>query len=125
MLGNFYRDGKAYCKEVKKVNDHDFKSFSKGSIIPHGIYDINRNEGYITIGTTNETSQFSCDCIAYWWNNYGVNYYKNATSILILADGGGSNSSRYYIFKEELEKCVISIGIEIRIAHYPPYTSNV
>ena len=47
-----------------------------------------------------------------------------ATSILILADGGGSNSSRHYIFKEDLQKLVNEIGVEIRIAHYPPYTSK-
>jgi len=106
------------------VNDHDFKSFSDGSVIPHGIYDIKRNEGYISIGTSKETSAFTCDCIIYWWNTYGVIYYPNSTSILILADGGGSNSSRYYVFKEELERCANIIGIEIRIAHYPPYTSK-
>jgi hypothetical protein len=46
------------------------------------------------------------------------------SSILILADGGGSNSSRHYIFKEDLQKLVNEIGIEIRMAHYPPYTSK-
>jgi hypothetical protein len=124
MIGNFYRDGKCYCKEALKVNDHDFASFSGGSVIPHGIFDIRRNEGYISIGTSKETSEFSCDCIIYWWNEYGKNYYSDATSILILADGGGSNSSRHYTFKEELERCANTIGIEIRIAHFPPYTSK-
>ena len=47
-----------------------------------------------------------------------------ASSILALADGGGSNSSRHYIFKEDLQKLVEDLGIEIRMAHYPPYTSK-
>ena len=42
----------------------------------------------------------------------------------MLADGGGSNSSRHYIFKEDLQKLANEIGIEIRMAHYPPYTSK-
>ena len=104
--------------------DHDFKSFSEGTIIPHGIYDMKRNEGYITLGTSKDTSEFCCDCIRDWWQNHGCDNYPYADSILVLADGGGSNSSRHYIFKEDLQKLVNDIGIEIRMAHYPPYTSK-
>jgi hypothetical protein len=42
----------------------------------------------------------------------------------MLMDGGGSNSSRHYIFKQDLQALVEEIGIEIRIAHYPPDTSK-
>lgn len=104
--------------------DHDFASFSEGVIIPHGIYDSKRNEAYVTLGTSKDTGEFCCDCLKEWWNEFGKVYYKNATSILILADGGGSNSSRHYIFKEDIQDLANDIGIEIRIAHYPPYTSK-
>jgi hypothetical protein len=124
MIGNFYRDGLIYCIEVINVFDHDFRSFAKGVIIPHGIYDIKRNEGYITLGNSRDTSEFNCECIKDWWMKYGRFQYPNASSILVLADGGGSNSSRYYIFKEDLQKLVDEIGVEIRMAHYPPYTSK-
>jgi hypothetical protein len=106
------------------VNDHDFFSIAQGVIIPHGIYDIKRNEGYMTLGMSHDTSKFCCDCIKNWWKMYGMYYYAKASTILILADGGGSNSSRHYIFKEDLQKLSNEIGIEIRIAHYPPYTSK-
>jgi hypothetical protein len=42
----------------------------------------------------------------------------------MLMDGDGSNSSRHYIFKQELQALADEIGVEIRIAHYPPYTSK-
>ena len=106
FIGNFYRDGKVYCNQTVKVYDHDFNSFAEGVVIPHGIYDLKRNEGYITLGTSKDTSEFCCDCIKYWWENYGKKNYPNANSILITADGGGSNSSRHYIFKEDLQKLV-------------------
>jgi hypothetical protein len=93
-------------------------------ISPYGIYDIKRNEGYMTLGISRDTSEFCCDCIKDWWERYGKQFYPAATSILLLADGGGSNSSRHYIFKEDLQKLSDSIGVEIRIAHYPPYTSK-
>ena len=104
--------------------DHDFPSLAVGVAIPHGLYDLNENTGFIQIGTSHDTSDFACDSIRYWWDNYGKNRYRLATSILLLCDGGGSNSSRYYVFKEALLKLVNDIGIEIRIAHYPPYTSK-
>ena len=76
------------------------------------------------MGTSKETSEFSCDCLRNWWYHQGQYNYPHATSILLLCDGGGSNNSRHYIFKQDLQKLVDEIGIEIRIAHYPPYTSK-
>ncbi|MDZ4871067.1 MAG: ISAzo13 family transposase ISMme1 [Chroococcidiopsis cubana SAG 39.79] len=82
------------------------------------------NVGYIQIGTSHDTSEFACDSIRYWWNTYGKQRYPLADSILLLCDGGGSNSSRHYIFKQDLQALVNELGISIRIAHYPPYTSK-
>jgi hypothetical protein len=124
FLGNFYRDGYLYCQIPIYVWDHDFNTFAKGVVIPHGIYDVRLNMGYINIGTSKDTGEFACDSIRNWWYKYGKYNYPNATSILVLCDGGGSNSSRHYIFKEDLQKLVDEIGVEIRIAHYPPYTSK-
>ena len=123
-LGNFYRDGYLYTKGELQVNDHDFNSYADGIVIPHGIYDMQRNTGYINLGTSHDTGEFACDCIRNWWYNQGQFDYPNATSILVLCDGGGSNSSRHYIFKQDLQALADEIGIEIRIAHYPPYTSK-
>jgi len=123
-LGNFYRDGRLYTQKVVQVYDHDFTSLANGMIIPHGIYDLQHNQGYIHLGTSKDTSQFACDCIRDWWLNYGRLAFPAATSILGLCDGGGSNSSLHFIFKEDLQKLVDELGIEIRIAHYPPYCSK-
>ena len=123
-IGNFYRDGYLYTLEELSVYDHDFLSFSEGKIIPHGLYDMLKNIGYIHIGTSHDTTEFACDCIRSWWYNYGQFDYPDARSLLIPCDGGGSNSSSYYIFKEDLQGLADEIGIEIRIAHYPPYCSK-
>lgn len=123
-LGNFYRDGQLYTQEVIQTNDHDFVSAAEGIVIPHALYDLTLNHGYIHIGTSKDTSQFACDSIRHWWLTAGATLYPNATSILLLCDGGGSNNARHYIFKQDLQKLVDDIGIEIRIAHYPPYCSK-
>ncbi len=92
--------------------------------IPYAIYDIHQNTGFVNIGTSKDTSEFACDSIKTWWYQIGRFQYEKADSILVLADGGGSNSSRHYIFKEDLQKLVDEIRVEIRIAHFPPYTSK-
>jgi hypothetical protein len=123
-MGQLYREGALYTQEVIEVYDHDWPSLATGVAIPHGLYDIQQNIGYIQIGTSRETSEFACDSIRYWWTNYGKQGYPLASSILLLCDSGGSNSSRHYIFKQDLQALVNELGIEIRIAHYPPYTSK-
>jgi hypothetical protein len=113
-----------YTQEEVQVQDHDWPSLATGVAIPHGLYDLFRNEGYIQIGTSHDTGEFACDSLWYWWENYGSKYYPNAHSILLLCDGGGSNSSRHYLFKQDLQFLVNDLAISIRIAHYPPYTSK-
>jgi len=78
----------------------------------------------MTLGISSDTSEFACECMRTWWFDYGKNEYPNANKIMFLCDGGGSNSSRHYIFKEDLQKLSDELQIEIRIAHYPPYTSK-
>lgn len=123
-IGNLFRQGKIYTTETIEVFDHDFPSLSEGVGVPHTLYDLSRNEAYVSIGTSRDTSEFACDSIRHWWSNYGKVYYPLATSILMLMDGGGSNSSRHNIFKQDLQALAEEIGVEIRIAHYPPYTSK-
>lgn len=123
-IGNLYRAGEVYSKEEIKTFDHDFKHLSTGIAVPHGIYDLKKNSAYINIGMSYETAEFACDSIKQWWNKRGKNDYPNANSILMLVDSGGSHSYRHYIFKEKLQNLVNTIGIEIRVAHYPPYCSK-
>ena len=125
LIGNFWRPGTLYARGgAVRVFDHDFNRFAEGIAIPHGIYDLARNTGYIHIGTSHDTSEFACECIRSWWSEHGQRDYREATSILMLCDGGGSNSSHYFIFKKELQKLADEIGIQIRVAHYPPYCSK-
>lgn len=76
------------------------------------------------MGTSHDTSEFACACLRQWGHDYGRAISNQADSLLLLCDGGGSNSARTYLFKEDLTKVVQEIGVEIRVAHYPPYTSK-
>jgi len=124
LIGTLCREGQLYTQEVIKVFDHDFPYLATGVIIPYTIYDLRKNKAYVYLGTSKDTAEFVCDCLAHWWTHYGRFDYPNAPCILILVDGGGSNSSRHYIFKSELQHLVDQLGVEIRMSHYPPYCSK-
>jgi hypothetical protein len=124
LLGTFYRDGKVYTRQALLAYDHDFPSYAEGVVIPYGIYDLKRNAGYISVGTSKDTSEFACDSIEWWWKEHGRELYRGADSICLLCDGGGSNSANKYLFKEDLQNLSDRMKIAIRVAHYPPYCSK-
>lgn len=124
FLGKLYRKGRVYTTRAFQAFDHDFPSGADGVIIPHGIYDLQRNCGHLNIGLSRDTTQFACDSLRWYWNRIGRQCYPSATSILLLCDCGGSNSALKYLFKQDLQALVNAIGLEIRIAHLPSYCSK-
>ena len=123
-LGQLDRKGRVWTRQAFRAFDHDFPSWATGVVIPHGIYDLTRYCGHLNLGLSHDTSAFACDSFRWYWNRIGQRYYPNATSILWLCDCGGSNSATQYLFKQDLQKLVNDIGIEIRVAHYPSYCSK-
>lgn len=123
-LGSLYRPGKVYCDRPLEVYDHDYTSLQIGLVVPHGIYDIFRNEALINLGTSTDTAEFVYDSLLRWWQQYGKIHYPNAKKWLIICDGGGSNNCRHHVFKEAIQKLANALGIQIRIAHYPTYCSK-
>lgn len=124
LLGNFYRDGVIDTRETIQTNDHDFSSKGGGTVIPHGLYDVGLNQGYLNLNTSHDTTELACDSIAAWWEQHGSKLYPQAKKLLLLCDGGGSNSATKYLFKQDLQKLANRLGLEIRVAHYPPYCSK-
>ena len=124
MLGNFKREGKALSNGPLKSLDHDFSTFSDGQIVPHGIYDVTRNVGYMALGISHDTSRFVCDNIARVWEQHLKWQYPDAHTLVILCDGGGSNSSAHRIVKQDLMDLANKLGIRLLVVHYPPYCSK-
>lgn len=124
FLGQLFRQGRVRCSKAFEAFDHDFPSWADGVVIPHGIFDPVRNRGHLNLGLSHDTTQFACDSLKWYWNRIGRACYPNADSILLLFDGGGSNSANKYIFKHDLQRVVNSIGMKIRVAHSPSYCSK-
>lgn len=124
LLGTFYRDGKVYTHAPLLAYDHDFPSFADGVVIPYSLYDLRHNFGYVNLGNSRDTTAFACDSVEWWWIQYGQHRYPTARAICLLCDGGGSNSARKHLFKYDLQHLSNRLGLEFRIAHYPPYCSK-
>lgn len=123
LLGNFKNNGKEYRekKDPRQVNAHDFGT---GRASPYGIYDEARNEGFVNVGASYDTSQFAVDSIKQWWTLIGRKKYPGSKRILITADSGGSNGYRIKLWKTSLQKLANETGLEITVCHFPPGTSK-
>jgi hypothetical protein len=124
LLGNYHRPGVTYTEQTVETFDHDFARDGQGKLIPHGIYDLVRNHAHINLNTSHDTGELCCDSIAAWWAEHGHAAYPQAQRLLILCDGGGSNSATQYLFKEDLQQLANRLNVELRVAHYPPYCSK-
>jgi hypothetical protein len=125
-VGNFINNGKTYRKKSDpiKVLDHDFPIKELGKVTPYGIYDIGRNEGFVNLGISSDTSEFAVESISRWWLSLGKNTYPKATKLYVNCDGGGSNGSRNRLFKFQLQQFANQSGVEVHVSHFPPGTSK-
>jgi len=126
LVGNFKNYGRKWQKKGKAeiVNVYDFESLAKGKAIPYGIYEVLKNNGFVNVGISHDTSEFAVESIRQWWKNIGKKNYKNAKKLLICADSGGSNASRSKLLKFYLQKFVNKTGLKITVCHFPPGTSK-
>ena len=126
LVGNFKNNGRKWMKKGKAeiVNVYDFEYLSKGKAIPYGIYEILKNNGFVNVGISHDTSEFAVESINQWWRNIGKKNYPKAKALLICADGGGSNASRSKLWKFYLQKFANKTGLKITVCHFPPGTSK-
>jgi hypothetical protein len=124
LLGHLHRLGQCYSTDTQRVYDHDFRHLANAQLVPHGVYDYFGNAGFMTLGTSRETSAFVCDAIELSWREGIHACYPEATEILLTFDCGGANAARSLRFKEDMIELSDRLGLPLRIAHYPPYTSK-
>jgi len=126
ILGDFTNAGREWQPqgEPDKVRTHDFMDKALGKAIPYGVYDIARNEGFVSVGVTHDTPEFAVAALRRWWAEIGRPTYPHSKRLLITADCGGSNGHRVRAWKAELQRFARDVGIDIRVAHFPPGTSK-
>ena len=107
LIGPFYHPGAIWSQNPIAVLDHDFPSDALGVAIPYGIYDFFRNQGFVYMGTSRDTSEFAVDAIGHWWKKIASDHYPAADHLLVLADCGGSNSYRTRLWKDRLQNAFL------------------
>jgi hypothetical protein len=110
--------------DPENVNVHDFIDPEQGRATPYGVYDLQKNEAWVSVGVSHDTAEFSVQSIRTWWKEMGRTQYPDPSSLLITADGGGSNGYRLRLWKFELQKLVDELGFPITVCHLPPGTSK-
>ena len=125
-VGNFKNHGSEYRKEKspRKVLDHDFPIPELGKVNPYGVYVLNDNTGFVNLGTSHDTAEFAGESVYRWWETIGKSTFPEAKRLYINCDGGGSNSSRRWIWKYQLQLLANKTGLEIEVSHFPPGTSK-
>ena len=126
LLGGFSNPGQEYRKvgDPRITLDHDFEIKEFGKIVPYGVYVVNNNSGFVNLGTNNDTAEFASESILQWWLHIGRETFPDADKIYITCDGGGSNSSRTWLWKANLQRLADETGLEIHVSHFPPGTSK-
>jgi len=96
LLGNFHRAGTSYSTISQQVYDHDFVSFAQGKVIPHGIYDLADNKGYLTLGTSKDTSTL---------NTFGKNIFN----------GNINKQNGYFYYVIVVDQIIVAITFSNKI----------
>lgn len=126
LIGAFKNPGREWRPkgEPLDVKVHDFLDKALGKAIPYGVYDVNENQGWVSVGIDHDTAHFAAEAIRRWWKKMGAKRYRNARELLIMADGGGSNGSRCRLWKVALAALATHLGMPIHVCHFPPGTSK-
>ncbi len=126
LIGNLKNNGREWQEAGTDtgVNAYDFESLSDGQAVPSGVYAVIHKKGFINVGVDHDTASFAVESSRRWWEKDGKGRYPDASEILIVVDGGGSNGSRNRLWKKALQGFANHTGLPIRVCHYPPYTSK-
>jgi hypothetical protein len=122
LIGDFKTGGREWQPEPVRV--HDFPGDAVGKAIPYGVYDMARNEAWVSVGRDHDTPAFAVASIRQWWTMMGRQAYPGATDLYITADAGGSNGYRSRAWKAGLQRVADDLGLTIHVSHFPPGTSK-
>ncbi len=126
LVGDFKNAGQEWrpTGTPELVRVHDFPGDAIGKAIPYGVYDMARNEAWVSVGRDHDTPAFAVASIRQWWTMMGRRAYPQAEALLITADAGGSNGYRSRGWKAELQRLADDLRLCIHVSHFPPGTSK-
>jgi transposase len=126
LVGDFKNGGREWQPqgEPERVRVYDFVDKARGKAIPYGVYEVTTNTGWVSVGVDHDTAEFAVATLRRWWEQMGRAAYPQATHVLVIADGGGSNGTRTRLWKAELQRLADETQLHISVCHLPPGTSK-
>jgi hypothetical protein len=126
LVGDFKNAGRTWRPrgQPEEVRVHDFKDPDLGKAIPYGVYDLLNDQGWVSVGIDHDTAEFATNSIRRWWTQMGSRRFPRATTLLITADGGGSNSPRSRLWRVCLQDLADALALKLTVCHFPPGTSK-
>jgi hypothetical protein len=126
LVGDFKNGGREGQPqgEPEGVRVYDFVDKARGKAIPYGVYDVTTNTGWVSVGVDHDTAEFAVATLRRWWEQMGRAAYPQATHVLVIADGGGSNGTRTRLWKAERQGLADETQLPIAVCHLPPGTSK-
>jgi hypothetical protein len=130
LIGNFKNNGREWQPKGReeRVNVYDFgekdETGKRIKVIPYGVYNVLRNQGFVSVGIDHNTAAFAVESIRQYWAQFGKQDFPKAQDILLLADGGSSNGSNNRLWKVSLQQLANETGLTLHVCHYPPGTSK-
>jgi len=121
-VGDFKNGGRSGTRRGSRteVRVHDFLDKTLGKAIPYGVYDLLNNHGWVSVGIDHDTAEFAVHSIRQWWTWMGRHRFPRARTLLITADGGGSNGPRSRLWKRSLQTLADDLGLTLSVYHFPP-----
>ncbi len=126
LVGSYKNPGRRWEPKGQptEVRSTDFLDEDLGKAVPYGVYDLTAKEGWVSVGVSNETSEFAVQALRYWYARMGQPRYPGAEELLITVDAGGSNGVRRRLWKLCLQEFADETGLRLSICHFPPGTSK-
>ena len=126
LVGDFKNGGREWRPNGQPVpvRVHDFLDRELGKAIPYGVYDLANNEGWVSVGVDHDTAEFAVNAIRLWWTRMGRHRFPRAHTLVITADGGGSNGPRSRLWKWALQRLADDFDLTLSVCHLPPGTSK-
>jgi hypothetical protein len=125
LVGNFANRGVAWLQQPYETNAHDFRTDAQYRAAPYGLYDLLANQGHVLVGTSVDTPQFAAEAVARWWARIGCHRYRQAGTLLLLADSGGSNGCRPRLWKTSVQELLADqYSLVVTVCHYPTGASK-
>ncbi len=127
LIGKFRNGGREW--QPKGVPDevlvHDFLDKTLGKAIPYGVYDLTKNEGWVSVGIDHDTAHFATEANEVFWSTFldNANFFTLANGNLevgadtnLTVDGLTTAETK---FLERIDADGKPIGIDPKILLVP------